>query len=50
MARFQLIEDIRCAVKVRHTLESILGVMVFGSAAVGGDSITAISHWTHEAP
>ncbi|WP_203980015.1 hypothetical protein [Planotetraspora silvatica] len=37
LARFQLIEDIRCAVKVRHTPEAILGVMVFGSAAVGGD-------------
>jgi predicted transposase YbfD/YdcC len=50
LARFRAIEDDRCANKVRHTLESILAVVTFGTAAVGGDSITAICDWADEAP
>jgi hypothetical protein len=50
LARFQSVEDIRCVTRVRHTLKAILGVMTFGSAAIGGDSITAIGDWAHQAP
>jgi DDE_Tnp_1-associated len=50
LTRFRVIEDSRCANKVRHPLETILAVMTFGTAAVGGDSITAICDWAGEAP
>ncbi|WP_433381515.1 ISAs1 family transposase [Streptosporangium sp. CA-115845] len=50
LIRFRVIEDSRCAYKIRHPLETILAVMTFGTAAVGGDSITAICDWAAEAP
>lgn len=50
LACFGAIADSRCTCKVRHTLEAILAVVTFGTAAVGGDSVTAICDWAEEAP
>jgi predicted transposase YbfD/YdcC len=48
--RFRLIRDMRRACKVHHSLEAILAVVTFGTAAVGGDSVTGINDWAREAP
>ncbi|WP_184753345.1 hypothetical protein [Streptosporangium album] len=42
-ARFRVICDKRAVYNTLHSLESILAVAAFGTATVGGDTVTAIS-------
>ncbi|WP_184752030.1 ISAs1 family transposase [Streptosporangium album] len=49
-ARFRVICDKRAVYNTLHSLESILAVAAFGTATVGGDTVTAISHWADDAP
>lgn len=49
-ARLRAICDKRAAYNTLHSLESILAVAAFGTATVGGDTVTAISHWADDAP
>ncbi|MBF8190694.1 transposase family protein [Nonomuraea sp. K274] len=49
LARFRAIYDKRAIYNTLHSLESILAVAACGTARVGGDTVTAISHWADDA-
>ncbi|WP_326642347.1 transposase family protein [Streptosporangium sp. NBC_01755] len=50
LGRFALITDPRSRRGRRHSLVSALAVVACATAAVGGDSLTAIEQWADNAP